>query len=129
MGRKQCTSCDAWLSPERFSRRVASEDGLSPSCRRCQRDRQLKRCFGITLARYESILAGQGGGCAVCGKPEEANGKMLAVDHDHTCCPDRLTCGACVRGLLCSGCNLHLGAIGDRVDHLEAMVAYLRGAT
>lgn len=125
-GRKCCTACGGWLAVGGFHGRTASLDGLSPSCKRCARSHQLQRDFGLTLDEYEEILESQRGGCAVCGRTEEANGRMLAVDHDHACCPERMTCGSCRRGLLCSRCNLHLGAIGDNIVHIEAMASYLR---
>lgn len=127
-GRKCCTACGNWLPEDAFYVRAASADGLSPACKRCARSCQLQRDFGLTLNEYEEILEAQNGGCAVCGRSEEENGRMLAVDHDHTCCPDRMTCGKCRRGLLCIRCNLHLGAVGDNVAHIEAMAAYLRAA-
>lgn len=127
-GRKCCTSCGEWLATDRFSGRRVSPDGLSPACKQCSRSYQLQRDFGLTLDEYEEMLKSQGGGCAVCGRDEEANGRMLAVDHDHACCPGRMTCGGCRRGLLCSRCNLHLGAIGDNIAHIEAMASYLRAA-
>lgn len=53
-------------------------------------------------------------GCGLCGKTTGA----LAVDHDHSCCPDRKrSCGACVRGLLCSDCNFLMGWI-DKLTRL-----------
>ncbi|MGW0837538.1 endonuclease VII domain-containing protein [Streptomyces prunicolor] len=125
-GRKCCTSCGEWLAIDRFHGRAVSPDGLCPACKRCTRSHQLQRDFGLTVDEYEEILKSQGGGCAVCGKTEESNGRMLAVDHDHACCPERMTCGRCRRGLLCTRCNLHLGAIGDSIEHIEAMASYLR---
>jgi len=127
-GYKYCGTCDSWLPVGHFTRAVDRADGLSARCSRCERSQSLKRKYGITLDDYEKTLAGQGGGCAVCRKTEAINGRRLAVDHDHGCCPGRITCGRCVRGLLCSSCNLHLGAIGDNLDHVEAMATYLRAA-
>jgi hypothetical protein len=127
-GRKQCRRCRTWLGVEQFSKSARSSDGLSGTCQRCHRDHQLRRHFGISLAEYEGVLADQGGGCAACGMTEKDNGRMFAVDHDHACCPSRATCGQCIRGLLCSGCNLHLGRVADDIDRLEALVSYLRSA-
>ncbi|WP_353963417.1 endonuclease domain-containing protein [Streptomyces sp. NBC_00140] len=127
-GRKQCRRCLTWLGVVDFYRNARSSDGLSGTCRRCQRDKQLERDFGITLAEYEAALAAQDGGCATCGMTEAGNGRMLAVDHDHTCCPSKKTCGECIRGLLCSECNLQLGRVADDIDRLEALIGYLRAS-
>ena len=127
-GRKCCTTCQQWLDVGAFHKRKSSLDGLTPRCKRCAKSTDLLRHFGITLDQYEAILAAQGHGCAICGKSEKVNGRMLAVDHDHACCPGQAACGNCVRGLLCGACNLHLGAAGDRIEHLEAMATYLRSA-
>lgn len=79
-----------------------AENRLSDKC----------RAYGITPQRYWEMLEEQGGTCAMCGRTPEQNGKMLAVDHDHACCPTKLkSCGRCVRGLLCSSCNVVLGYI------------------
>lgn len=128
LDQKRCTRCLEWLSVESFHGRNASHDSLHVWCKRCAKDADLSRHFGISLSQYEQMVEAQGGGCAVCGRGEGANGRMLAVDHDHACCPGRTTCGGCVRGLLCVRCNLHFGAIGDSLDHVEAMATYLRAA-
>lgn len=44
-------------------------------------NRRLIRTYGITLADYDSMLASQGGGCAICGRPEINS--RLHVDHCH----------------------------------------------
>ncbi len=59
------------------------------------------------------MLAEQGGLCALCQeRPAEH------VDHDH------LT--GSVGGMLCFLCNQGLGNFRDRVDVMEAAIAYLR---
>jgi hypothetical protein len=68
--------------------------------------------FKRTDEWYEETLAYQGGHCALCDSIPE--GRRFQVDHDHTCCPtdrahSRKTCGKCIRGLLCEGCNTRLG--------------------
>lgn len=129
LGRKRCSSCKTWQSVENFYRNSRYADGLTIRCVRCHRNATIRRQYGITLTDYQRLLDAQGGGCAVCGKTEQAEGRMLAIDHDHACCPGQKSCGQCVRGLLCARCNLHLGAVGDSIGHLEAMVTYLRAAS
>lgn len=69
------------------------------------------------LDKYEEIKASQGGGCAICKRPETRKGKDLAVDHCHDT--------GVVRGLLCNGCNRGLGLLGDTVGKVTEAVKYL----
>lgn len=78
---------------------------------------KLRTVYGLTDAEYEAMLVAQNGGCAICGGVNPS-GKKLAVDHCHG--------GGKVRGLLCSRCNTCLGLARDRVEVLEAAIAYLR---
>lgn len=64
------------------------------------RDQYLRRTYGITLQQYQELLEKQGGGCAICGKTPEQEGKNLAVDHVH-----QKGGGGPVRGILCGYCN------------------------
>jgi hypothetical protein len=58
--------------------------------------------------------------CAICETPlNEETSLKTHIDHNHKCCNvngghDK-TCGKCLRGLLCSKCNLRLG-------HLEGIL-------
>lgn len=47
-----------------------------------------------------------------------------SIDHDHSCCV-AWSCGACVRGLLCSRCNSGLGYFRDSSINLAAAARYL----
>lgn len=84
-----------------------------------ERDRQLRRKYGIDIARFEELKARQGRCCGICeGEPRggpKNQLQVLAVDHDHTT--------GRVRGLLCAACNRSLGLIGDA--NLTSAVAYL----
>lgn len=92
-----------------------------------ERARQYKIRYGITIADYDSMLAAQGGCCAICKLTTPSKRKKLgeryyhsafAVDHDHTT--------GKVRGLLCAGCNVALGKIeGWYVKHRREIDAYL----
>jgi len=75
------------------------------------------RQLGVTADMYAAMLAEQGGGCAVCGRPPRT--RRLHVDHDHAT--------GRVRGLLCYRCNRALPAYVT-VEWLERALAYLRRA-
>ncbi|MEU3285558.1 endonuclease VII domain-containing protein [Streptomyces longwoodensis] len=127
-GRKQCRACDVWLAPDEFSRDRHHSDGFKRECKRCVRDRYLRRQYGLTADRFDEMLAQQDGVCAVCGAPDPA-GRELAVDHDHACCPTPgQSCGACVRGLLCWPCNVGIGHLRDDPEILKAAASYLAAA-
>ena len=76
------------------------------------RKSHLKRKYGLTLEDFEAMLASQGGGCAICGKPDVDH-----VDHDHQT--------GRVRGILCFRCNVAIGQMDDDSDRLAAAMAYL----
>lgn len=83
--------------------------------RRNYRRRWLRKNYGLTLERYEELVAQQGGVCAICSQPPA--GRELDVDHCHKTGE--------VRALLCSRCNRVLGHAGDDPDLLQAIVDYL----
>jgi len=84
--------------------------------KRENRDTHLRRTFGITLEDFEAMLAAQGGGCAICGRPAP-EGTSLHVDHDHET--------GVVRGLLCFTCNGALGMLTENEDHLLRAADYV----
>lgn len=86
----------------------------------------LRANYGMTLDGYNAMLADQGGICANVGCGTiHTNEKRLHVDHDHSCCDERPTCGKCVRGLICRNCNAALGLARDDPDRLLGLVQYL----
>lgn len=124
-GRKLCRLGGEWLPESEFGKSSRYADGLNHLCRKCARDKHRLENYGITWARYQEMLAEQGGGCAICGE-QCPTGRMLAVDHDHRCCPDYVkTCGKCVRGLLCVSCNNGIGKFRDSPVLLRRATAYL----
>lgn len=78
----------------------------------------LKRRHGLTMEQYDSMLAEQGGVCAICSElPTTGINKRLHVDHDHKT--------EVRRGLLCMRCNHALERLEKYPNWLEKAVAYL----
>lgn len=97
-----------------------------------RKDIDLQKTYRITLLDYEEMLASQGNCCAVCGGQPSGRGKAgarLAVDHAHSCCPGKESCGKCIRGLLCANCNTLIGLGGELPDRLRAAADYLERHT
>ena len=94
--------------------------------------RERKRRFNMTEEGFAQRLEEQNGGCAACGSKDTgakrgSKNKNWHVDHDHSCCSGKKTCGKCVRGLLCQPCNLILGLAKDNPETLVKLSEYLRG--
>jgi Recombination endonuclease VII len=81
--------------------------------------------YELSPAQYDVMLVAQNGVCAIC-KKVDPQGIPLAVDHDHTCCAGRKSCGKCVRGLLCSICNHMLGHAKDNIETLQSGIKYIK---
>ena len=81
-------------------------------------DNKIRKQYGISMKQFTDLLAKQGGGCAICGKPMEAIRRRMNIDHCHDTNE--------VRGILCSGCNTGLGHLGDNIAGLQRAIAYLQ---
>jgi hypothetical protein len=108
-----------------------------PRCATCHRDRRkgvsearrltyVARQYGLTPEQYQALLAhcrtndkGQAL-CMMCNRI-----RARAVDHDHSCCSGKTSCGKCVRGLLCTRCNVFLGHSRDDTAVAYSMIDYL----
>ncbi len=124
-GHKRCCACDQWLPVERFTNDRNARDGRRAICLACHSSRRRVAKFGVSADWFTETLAAQGGCCAICQSPEP-RGRGWAIDHDHQCCPSNgASCGKCVRGILCSPCNLALGLFADRVEVLASATDYL----
>lgn len=136
-GTRLCRKCNTRKPAEDFP--INGKDGVRKSkCRDCfnqwQKDfreknpekkfaYRLTKVFHWTVDGFKKMLAEQGG-CAVCGRPEpEGNG--WHIDHDHACCPGEGSCGKCIRGICCMGCNSGLGCFKDDPARLRKGADYL----
>ena len=74
-----------------------------------------RRTYGVSQARFRRLLADQSWGCGMCGtrNPPVPAGRVDGwhVDHDHQT--------GRVRGILCSRCNVRLGALGDQLPAVK----------
>lgn len=77
----------------------------------------IKRLYGMTVEKYNSLLESQGGVCAIC-KDTCSSGRRLGVDHNHDTGE--------VRGLLCNNCNRTLGLLKDNPDIFLRAADYLQ---
>lgn len=103
-----------------FTSRLRMND--LPRLRSRERQHNLQRKYGLTIAEYEAMVAAQNGVCAICLKPPtKGNGKKLCIDHCHTT--------GKIRGLLCCACNSAIGNMEDSIERLESAKEYLRKHT
>jgi hypothetical protein len=75
--------------------------------------------YGLTPEAWSELFASQDHKCAICGV--DVNGaKRFHVDHDHV--TNR------VRGILCTTCNVGIGALKDDPDLVMRAFLYLSRA-
>lgn len=131
-GQGRCRKCAqlylnrryANLPPDKKAALLASRSLYRTATKEQQRMWHLRRLYRVTPEWYAGKLAEQNGGCAICGNPSKGRKRNLSVDHDHRCCSGQRSCGACVRGLLCSYCNQAVGAIEFTPNWLEKFIEY-----
>lgn len=102
------------------ARRYARKEGV----RRGKGEQALLTKYGLTREAFAAKLAAQDGRCPLCpeGAPEP---RFWAVDHDHSCCPGQITCGGCLRDILCQPHNAALGGFRDDPEQLRAAADYI----
>jgi len=120
-GMKQATSLDE--RQEKARQRVRRWWAKQTPIRRSSLVRKANLAkYGITLEEYKWLFDAQEGLCAICRKPEprlrkDGTPMNLCIDHNHETNQ--------VRQLLCSLCNVMLGATGDNKTVLARAIEYL----
>jgi hypothetical protein len=130
---QKCNRCDNWHTYESGMYRT-TRYGYRTTCKECDADTDrtrrekdpeahrlkfIKHRYGVD---YASLLLEQQGTCAICETDTPNNGrKTFDVDHDHTCCAAHQSCGNCVRGLLCSYCNMLIGMYKEDLTVIETL--------
>lgn len=121
-GNKQCVACQLWLPEDRFSTHSATSDGFQVRCRSCVYVARHFTQYQLKPEGIARIMTEQEHQCAICSI--DISGRYC-VDHDHSCCPGTKSCGKCVRGFLCDGCNLGLGSFQDDPLRMLNAIKYI----
>lgn len=129
---KTCKRCRQDKPLDQYSTQRGMKDGLRSNCRPCNsdlykeycsrnpekvRDSYYRKSYGISLEEYREMLEAQGHVCAICGCPESAGRKSLAVDHNPVT--------GNIRKILCHKCNAGLGHFDDSATRLEQAARYI----
>lgn len=141
---KICSKCNKEKTLGEFNKRKAAKDGLLSNCKECQTEYTRRHyssnkdyyklkanrwrsengrhsyVYNLTDEQYAILCARYNGKCWIC---KTNDGKH--IDHDHSCCSEQGSCGKCVRGILCSGCNTGLGLFKDDSKRLANAIEYL----
>lgn len=108
------------VEPDVFLRQQRAYIAKNPDAVLMTRFVSRLRRYGLTVDAYHALAEAQEFQCAICGKEPDASRYAIDgfnVDHDHNT-------GA-VRGLLCHGCNIGIGAMLDSAQSLRAAAIYL----
>lgn len=119
-GMKICKNCNINQATDNFTNCNKGADGLHYECKKCTRNRVLKKNYGIDNNDYEKMLLKQNNRCGCCQKTIQdcqQRHSYLEVDHDHNT--------GKVRGLLCTKCNQGIGLFFDNNIFLQNAIDYL----
>lgn len=134
-GGQICTLCDTFKLFDDFRTDKRRPLGYASWCKKCcyENNKQYKKPYDnradleekyhITSEMYDRKLEEQGGVCALCFNPPKSNIR-LHVDHDHSCCPGKKSCGKCVRSLLCFPCNGRLFVLESDSEYAKRLRDY-----
>jgi len=134
-GKLKCKTCGEPKALDEFRVHKESLSGRGSSCKQCEskksreeygsdilksREYSVCKSFNITPVQYRMFM--DVNNCQLCGrefKPiSESYRTNRNIDHCHET--------GKIRGVLCNGCNVALGNLGDTVEGLEKAITYLK---
>ena len=91
----------------------------------------------MTMEQYTALRLEQADRCGACKEPLRfGETRAVTVDHDPRCCQyetlstgrtkGSISCGKCVRALLCSPCNRAIGFFERYPQRVHMWIDYLR---
>ena len=91
----------------------------------------------MTMEQYTALRLEQADRCGACKEPLRfGESRAVTVDHDPRCCQyetvstgrtkGSISCGKCVRALLCSPCNRAIGFFERYPQRVHMWIDYLR---
>lgn len=140
---KKCTKCNIEKEYIMFAKGKVYRDGYKSWCKDCNnswtrqwysnnneeikskysyeknKDRKLKKAFGIGYQEYLNMLSAQQGSCGICGT-KDSGARSFHVDHCHDT--------GKIRGLLCGNCNSGIGSLRDDIGLLKRAIEYLENS-
>lgn len=133
---KKCTKCEK-LKPLNQYNKGNGSDSLHSWCKNCnytnrrewnkanpERNtaQRLYAKYRLRPEELQELLDLRDNKCEICSK-EFTTRASYHIDHDHSCCFGAKSCGQCIRGILCAGCNtkvwwyeLHFYSIAKYLD-------------
>ena len=96
----------------------------------CKSHAQTFRFYGASA--FDHLERFMMSGCDICGDKtilSEKGHLLWRIDHDHSCCKGKRTCGNCIRGVLCHSCNAGIGLLKDSVYVMTRAISYLTRGT
>lgn len=114
---RACCSCGRMFRRWRNTRGSSVAADICPGCVRGS-PLTLQRLIAHNVPldlQHKWLSAGINLLCDFCGKTLYRQSRPC-IDHDHRCCPGDVSCGKCVRGIVCSRCNTGIG-------HAERLIA------
>lgn len=126
-----CKTCEKKREQEWRAKNLEEQLTKQKSYYQRDKEKQLKwsknrrfERFGVNQEWYDNKFASQGRKCEICGSTDpKGPATRFAIDHNHSCCGEKMACAKCRRGLLCFPCNSRLSRIES--EWIRSALIYL----